>query len=431
MAGPRNRLKSVDVDKHGTVVTPYLLPEDYFHTGSYTDEEKDKITDGSAFEYRSDKTWGKVVDSRDQWLPFDGQGQAIVVYKDEMYALKEGMRDRSKVLSQWGISKPESHDECCSLSNRASRPSTGLAPRGASRRTRPARHWSPPTERPFLLRHGRWSSWRTFRRDRSSTRGASLRGKKPIPDEEIERLQARALDSKKKPKKPRGPKVTVEADPDEPSNTEGGEPEEEVVVTAGTGKHPGSGKDGATKTRHKLASGSGTKGITRATKLPPPPQPEFLDADEWEEKGWDMSQFVHVALNANTYEIFLNRGHRVYANQVNYFWTDTKYGHFSEPRRKTVYDKILRVSGGRTPGAKARAEVAVIDEIEYVYRHDTLAAFLGAMANYVDEKSVLDRMKFNSNITNGSMALTDGMSGLYPQQASIVSRLNSLAGSKR
>lgn len=426
-------LTRVDVDKHGTTITPYLLPEDYFHEGSFTDEEKaaEQVRDPKAhFEYRADKTWGKVRTSRDQWLPFDGQGQAVVLYKDEMYVLKDASEDRAKALSQWGISKPGvARRVLLVIEPRAQETYGPGAPWGITQNAARSNVTGPNgTSLPIAT----WQSEfvENFPKEIAEALAVRPVGKdRLISEDEIERLRDRALGTKGKT---RGPKVDVEAEDPDKASGEGDLTGDTVITTAGLGKHPGAGKDGATKESRVVRKGDrgGIKSMSRTTKLPMPPQPRFLDEDEWADAGYSKDQFCHVSLEGGSYAIELNRGDKVYATQVDYYWNDLKTGHFSKPGRKGVLDRILRNHGGRTPGAKAKAEVAVIAEIEYVYRHDALAQFLGAMARYVDEKGRLDRALFNEAVTNGSKTMTVGLSALYPQQASITDRLNSLAGRK-
>jgi hypothetical protein len=251
---------------------------------------------------------------------------------------------------------------------------------------------------------------------------------KTIPEDEIARLVDRALGAKGKL---RGPKVTVKAEDPDKATTEGEETGDEVDTSAGLGKGPGGG-GAATKRSRIVRTGDkgGIKAMSRTAKLPEPPQPEFLDVDEWAAKGYPEDQFCRVSLEGGSYAIELNRGDKIYAEQVDYFWTNLKSGHFSKPGRKRTLDKILRNHGGRTPGGKERAMVSVIGVIEYVYRHDALATFLGAMSRYVDDKGRLDRALFNTEITNGSKDLTVALSGLYPQQAAVTDGLNSLANDR-
>jgi hypothetical protein len=427
-------LDPVNIDGNGTFVTPYLLPEDYFHEGSYTKEQVDeqvaRTKSGSPkphFEYRADGTYGRVK-KRDEWLPYDGMGQAVVIYKDEMYALRDADEDRAKALSQWGISK--THVARRVLLVIEPRIQTAFGPGktwGITQNSARSNVQGPNgTALPI-------STWQTkfvesFPKEIAEALAVRPEGAfKEIPEEEIDRMKNRAFGTKGK--SPKRPPVFVK---DEAGKDDAAPEDGEIVVSAGGGKgHGGGGPASKTATPAKRSAKTGIKGMARTPRLPDFPQPRFLNPDEWANEGYDEDQLVHISLLGGGYAIELNRGHWVMKVQSEYYWSDEREGYFSQPQRKKVKDKIMRNNGGaRTPGAKAKAETAVIGEIEYVYRHDALAFFLGTLAHYTDEKGNVDRALLNTAVTNGSMAPTHALEGLYPQQASIASRLNSLAGAK-
>lgn len=153
-----------------------------------------------------------------------------------------------------------------------------------------------------------------------------------------------------------------------------------------------------------------------------------MTAQEWAGKAYPEDQLCRVESDGGGYMIELNGGHEVLNRQVTYYWDDVAAGYFSVPSRRRVRDKIMTKFGGkRTAGADAKAKSAVVQEVEYVYRFDALATFIGAEAVFTDGAGTLDRVAFNEHITGDQMAMTVALSGYYPQAEAIKSRLNGLA----
>lgn len=432
------RLDPITVDGHGTTVTPYLLPEDYWHTGSFTKEQREAeaLVDPKAlFEYRSDGTWGKVDKTTrlDTMHPFSGQGQVIVSYNSEMYAAKEpGLRGRAGILAGWGIGQERVarsvllivappvqdsiHSESWGITQNSAR-SNVTGPNGDSLP---------------------WASWRSEFLDyfpekiaqRLAVRAPSTTRK--ISDEDIAKMVMRAFGEN--PATPK-PKAVPVVDPKGVDDGEG----DGINATTSTGWRGGSrkgtpgDKPSGPKERATPKPGGGIKIAKRRPKRPLPPQPEFLSQREWADKGYDPTVFVQINAEGHGYTIELNEAYPVMDRQVKHFWDDTVHGYFSDPRRVKVRAKILAAAGGaRTPGADEKAKLAAIEEIQYVYKFDALATFIGAQTGCMNADGSLDTVMFNKLVVNddngAKMTMTVSLSGIHPQEEAIKARLNSLAG---
>lgn len=429
------RLDPVTVDGHGTTVTAYLLPEDYWHTGSFTKAERDAeaASDPRAvFEYRSDGTYGKVDKPNrvDSMHPFAGMGQVVVSYNSEMYAAKEpGLRGRAGILGAWGIPQERVarsvllvvtppvadsiHSDKWGITQNGAR-SNVSGPNGDSL---PFGSW----QAEFLEYFPEKIAQRLAVRPPSSS--------KAISEADIEKMQMRAFGETKA--QPNRKAIDVV---DEKGKVDGDAGSGSVTTSAGNGGKPGPGNKPARKTSTPATprAGGGIKITKRRPKQPAPPQPEFLSEREWSEKGYDPKVFVVVNAEAHGYTIELNSAYPVMERQVKHFWDDVRGGYWSDPRRVKARAKIIAAAGGRTPGADEKAKLAAIEEIEYVYRHDALATFIGAQPGCTNADGSLDTVMFNKRVVtdeNGAqMTMSIALSGIHPQEEAIKARLNSLAG---
>jgi hypothetical protein len=429
------RLKDVPVDGYGTKVTPYLLPEDYWHTGSYTKEERDAeaAKDPKAvFEYRSDGTYGKLnVKDIDTMHPFKGQGQVVVAFNSELYAVKEpGLRGRASILSAWGIPQErvarsvllvitppvldsiESED--WGITQNGAR-SNITAKNGESL---PFNSWQAEFIEYFPKEIG----------DRLAVRPPST--SKLIAEEDIAKMEQRVFgESTSTPKTPA--RIVI----DEKGKVDG-EPTDGTIATSqghGKGKGNGGGPSSGPSQTAVEKTGGGFKTARRRPKRPTPPQPEFLTGQQWRDAGYDADLFCVVSEAGQMFTIELNGAHRVMERQVKYFWDDTVHGHWSDAKRAKTRAKILVAAGGKsTPGADEKAKLAAIEEIEYVYRFDALATFIGAQSGYLNADGSVDTVGFmklfRDEEGDPTKTMTVSLAAIHPQEEAIKSRLNSLAG---
>jgi hypothetical protein len=432
------KLDTIYADGFGTTITPYLLPEKHFHVGSFTEAEKEaeQLVDPQAhFEYRSDDTYGKVTGTGkapriDSMLPFQGMGQVIVAYNSEVYAVKDSPgAERAKVLGPWGISQnrvarnvllvitpptqKSIHDKTFGITQNNAR-SNITGPNGENL---PYTTW----QQAFIERFPKEIS------DMLSVRPPT--SAKLISEDDINKMENRLLGEPDKKSKTKAVRVVDE------NGTEDGEAlDSEVETSAGNGKGKGrSGTASKTSTRAIQKVGGLIKTTNRRPKRPKPPQPEFLSPKQWSDNNYDPNLFVVVRVEGAGYAIEMNQNHRIMQRQQRYFWDDTLTGYFSDGKRNRIRAKILATRGGvRSSVAFAEAQKAVLTEIEYVYRHDALATFIGAQADCINADGSVNYTMFNNLIVNNddgaTMTMTVALGGIYPQEEAIKSRINSLAG---